>query len=172
MESKVKVKKGEILVVLIPRAAYHNKKLDLVTQLSGKTKSVCYVNLTSSTSALMDSLATKVSLNKFLFVDGTKSGVNSDLDNCVCIGSPESLTGLSLAVKKALQTGSFNVLFFDSISALLVYNDPDTVTRFLHDLFSSLRDLGVSAVFTAQAGTSKSVLGDVCMFADNSLNLE
>ena len=62
--------------------------------------------------------------------------------NCIFIPSPSRLTEIGLALSEAL-TGVENpqskFLYLDSLSTLLIYNDVDTIVKFVHFLTTRIR---------------------------------
>jgi hypothetical protein len=161
------VKKKEVSIVIIPSSSYKKKEMDVVKHLSKKFKSMCYVNVGRSFDSLIQELKkNEINDEKILFVDCSEN-LGTKHKNCLRVGSPYALTKLSVTIKKTLKTNKLNVLLFDSLSSLLSYHPPRTLTKFIHDLFSEIKKSEIIAVFPVQSGTDESFLADISMFADH-----
>jgi len=57
-------------------------------------------------------------------------------------------------------------LSFDSLSTLLMYNPPQTVSRFLHILFGRLRSMKVTSLFLLEEAHEKNVIAMIMGFCD------
>jgi hypothetical protein len=86
-----------------------------------------------------------------LWIDGT--GEESASKRHISI-SPKSLTALSIAITQALDTGRFKFFVLDSISPLLLNNEPVTVERFIIYIINKLRHLGLPVVILVGDGES------------------
>jgi archaellum biogenesis ATPase FlaH len=166
--------KKDIVIAIIPSANHKRKALEIAKYLSQRFKRICYVNLTQPLPSLLGEMEkNNVACAKFLFVDAiTKKNPKKNQSNCIYVNSPKALTDLSITISKSLETKAFNAVLFDSFSTLLVYNSPQTVIRFAHDLFGKFRAAGILTIITADEGTDKSVLGDVSMFADVTIRVK
>jgi len=58
-------------------------------------------------------------------------------------------------------------LSFDSLSTLLMYNPPQTVSRFLHILFGRLRSMKVTSLFLLEEAHDKNVISLIMGFCDS-----
>jgi hypothetical protein len=168
------VKKNDIVIIVIPAKNYKKNHLEVVSDLVTKNKKVCYVNITQPFDNLHESFVNKgLECKNFLFIDAV-SGTNNKVEHeqCIYVESPNALTSLSVVIKKALQTESFNVLLFDSLSSLLIYNKLELVTRFTHDLLEDIRKEKVQGIFVMKEGTDAKLMQDVSMFADHTIKIE
>jgi hypothetical protein len=72
------------------------------------------------------------------------------LDNCVFIESPQNLTSISIAISEAVKgLEGKKVLFLDSLSVMLIYNDANTLGKFSSFLLNKMRVSDVDAVVLA-----------------------
>jgi len=66
---------------------------------------------------------------------------------------PSNLTELSITLSKLLSSDKLKgkeeqtILFLDSVSTFLIYNDPNTVAKFLHSIKGRVRTHNVRGVF-------------------------
>ena len=165
----VDIKKREIIVVIMPNTTYNKGLLDITNQLAKHYSSICYVCLNKPHNSIIRSFENnKINKNKFLFVDAVSKPSKVEVSaNCISVRSISALTELGITVGKALEKGKLQVLIFDSLSTLLIYHGPATVTRFVHNLIGRVRELNCTAVFTCLEGDAKSnLIKDVGMFVD------
>lgn len=110
-------------------------------------------------------------VRKFFFIDAislTSDKTNTKHDNCIFVSNPNSLIELSLAITQGLNTEKPDLLIFDSLSTLLIYEKESTVTKFIHALIGKIKAAGIDAYFTALEGDSQNEsIKDLSMFVDN-----
>jgi len=69
--------------------------------------------------------------------------------NCIFIPSPSRLTEIGLALSEALagvENPQNKFLYLDSLSTLLIYNDIDTIVKFVHFLTTRIRLFGIVGI--------------------------
>lgn len=165
------IKKGQIIVLIIPNEQYTTKITEIAKHFSDNYKATNYVSLNKMFGSLSNSLKeAKIDLNKFLFIDCITKSANpnaEEVSNCIYVTSSSALTELSIAMNKALSSGQIEGLLFDSLSTLLIYNKSDTVSKFVHSIINQIKAANVTAVFTALEGdTGKDLLKEIGMFVD------
>ena len=78
-----------------------------------------------------------------LFIDAITKIVGGNVKkkgNCLFIGSPEKLSDISIAMDQAVRSlPDEKFVFFDSLSILLLYNNPQIVAKFIHFLSGKMR---------------------------------
>ena len=132
---------------------------------------MCYVNTSRSMSQLQKDLEeSHVSVDKLTFIDNVTKKTNKKVGNCLYIGAKRDFASLSLAINFTLDSGSFGCFLFDSISSLHTYGGAEVLTRFLHDLFLSVKKSNSFVVFTINSGED-TLMQDVGMFADYIVEL-
>lgn len=99
------------------------------------------------------------------------SGRTEQLENCVFTSGPSALTELSIAINDQLNTNRFKFFVFDSLTTLLIYNNKDTILRFMHFLTSKLRRYNLKIViFSLNDEVSKEIIRKVCSMDDAIIN--
>lgn len=173
---KAGIAENRIVVLIIPDEQYTQKLLAITKELSQTSGSVLYVSLNRPYATLMDSFsAAGIDSRKFYFIDAvTETAQKVDAQERVkYISSPGSLTELSLALTKLLDAQQFDYVLFDSLSTLLVYEEAQVVTRFVHSLMSKIRVVKCKGVFTSlKRDVDSIVIKDLNMFADMILDTE
>jgi hypothetical protein len=133
-------------------------------------KKLCYLSLNTGYGALINFLNKKnIKTKNILFIDCvTKTIATPPKDqNCIYLTSPNALTQISLAIKRALKS-EINVILIDSLSTLLVYHNQNTLTKFVHDLVHKVKETeGISLVFTiSQKDENTTLFKNTSMVAD------
>jgi len=134
------VSSGKVNLLVVPSDTYNTSLITFVKKVT-PTK-IGYVTINKGYSALVEMLRkNKFNLNNFIFVDCvTKSIITAKKEpNCVYISSPNALTEMTLAIDKLID-GSVPVILIDSLSTLLVYHSPNTITHFIHHIINKARN--------------------------------
>lgn len=147
---------GRTLLAVIPTREYAATVNSLLKQLNKDYSRIMYISLNKLITPLRREMeAQGLQLDKFSFIDGiTKTAIPNPptIHNCTYIPSPDDLTKLGIATTKVLQTFDPDCLFFDSLSSLLIYEDPGVVNQFVHSLVNKVNAYGTRAVFTCLDG--------------------
>ncbi|MEK6871926.1 MAG: hypothetical protein AABX16_03410 [Nanoarchaeota archaeon] len=100
---------------------------------------------------------------------GTRAG------NAIFVGSPRALTSISLTATNAvnkLPKGK-RVLFLDSVSTLLTYNQFGTVTKFSQFLINKMREWNISGVILSlEKETDQNLVGQLTQFVDRVIKIK
>jgi hypothetical protein len=175
-ETKFKVEKDKHLLIIIPNKEYLRSIIILSKALSIQYKKVCYVSLNELHESLIKNLKEAgINTNNFFFVDAitrTSQSKIQKVPNAVFISSPNSLVELSLAISDVLSKQNPDVVLFDSISTMLIYEKGATSTKFLHSLIGKIKSSRSAAVFTALEGDANAdAVKDLGMFVDEVLTM-
>ncbi len=156
IDLKSDLKTNRLILTVIPTQEYAESVAGMVRDLNASYNRVIYVSLNKLINPLRRELQDRsVDLGKFFFVDGvTKTAIPNppEMQNCIYVPSPDDMTKLSIAITKVLQTFDPDCLFFESLSTLLIYEDPMIVTQFVHSLINKVNAYGIRAVFTCLDG--------------------
>lgn len=170
-----KLKTSQVLLVLLPSEIYTKRMGAIRKQLARSYKRICYVTLNKMYSPLVDEMKRDgIDPQKFFFIDGVTSSVTGPLSvkNCFFLKSPGDLTYLGIACSEACKKNP-EVVCFDSLSTLLIYNPSPIVTRFIRDIVGKIRLHGVKAIFTALVeDTTKQTVREVGMFVDEIVRVK
>ena len=83
------------------------------------------------------------------------------------MGSPRALTKLSISIAEIFKTFKPQILLFDSLFTILIYEKENTVLKFVHSLSGRIRLSGCAAIFIAQKGQAESeLIKDLNLFID------
>ncbi len=120
-----------------------------------KNKNVVYVTTNKPYKHLINLFKThRIPYNKIFFVDCISKHVGEKFEqepeNCLCVESPRSLTALGIAISESIKhLPGKKIMFLDSLSALLIHNDSNSVSRFSNFLINKMRSLGADAALLA-----------------------
>lgn len=166
----------QILVLIIPNKDYQKRVTDLTKDIAKLSEKICYVSLNKPYKTLLKNFTDAgIDTTKFIFIDAiTKTAeMPPVVENCEFVSSPGALTELSLAISNTLETKGVNLIVFDSLSTMLVYEDENIVTKFVHSLMAKIRVMGCRGIFTCLKQDSDTVLlKDVNMFADKIIDID
>jgi KaiC/GvpD/RAD55 family RecA-like ATPase len=117
----------------------------------------------------------KVDTEKIIFIDAitkTVSGVERD-ENVLLIGNPENLSDLSIAIDQAVTAlPKQKFIFFDSLSVLLIYNEPAIVARFIHLLAGKMHVWKVKGIIVSlKRKKDEELIKELIPFCDIKLDL-
>lgn len=88
--------------------------------------------------------------------------------NCIFVDSPGSITAIGISATQAAKAaGGKKLIFIDSISTMLMYNDAAVVGSFCNFLLSRLRAMGVdTVVLVLESDFEKGVVKHIESLAD------
>ncbi|MCX6814351.1 MAG: hypothetical protein NTY20_01735 [Candidatus Aenigmarchaeota archaeon] len=157
-----------ITIFLFSEKDYARKMENIMLSTSSAFSRICYVSLNKPYSVISESLKKQgIDTKKFFFIDCTENHADEKAGQVVNVSSPKALTEMSITIGKVLELGKIEAMVFDSLSTLLVYEDPSTVVKFTHSLISSLRGKKVSGVLVClEGGKGTGLIKDISMFAD------
>lgn len=171
---KKELEKGLTILTVFPSIKHVE---DFVENVAKNYKKVCYVSFSKPyNSFVKHPEINKISLNKFFFIDCiTKSVIKrpEKVKNCIFVSSPTAFTEIKETIRKVLQKKSFDILIFDSLSSLLIYEKEAFVTRFLHGLIAMIKSIGCKSVFIIlEKDVERNVVKNLGMLTDKTLWLK
>ena len=150
---------NRILLSVFSGDHYNESVLETMKEL--EKERICYVTLNKPSSSLKKRFnSKKINSDKIFFIDAVSAGIgkkNSD-DNVVFVSSPMAFTELGIAISEALKAGSFDVLFFDSLSTLNVYDQGIRAERFSNSMVNKIKTKGSKGILTCLNGDLKTAL--------------
>lgn len=172
---KKAINENDIVLLLLPNDRCAEKINDIAEIISKMGGNVCYVSTNKPYMTLLKNFGRgNIDTGKFCFIDCvTKSAKGTEEGGrVVCVSSPKALTEMNIAIKKMLESKKPGVTVFDSLSTLLVYEDPSVVTRFVHSIISVFRSLGLKGVLISLKDDVKNELvKDLGMFVDKVVEM-
>jgi len=145
---------NKIVGITLPDKYYDDIKQVLFEFLNSKPENYCvYVTVTRPYNTLANEFGDLVSnTNNIKFVDCVSriAGISNLDPNCEFIESPTMLEKLGLEIInqfKEADEKSTKFLILDSLSTLMVYNEPEIVTKFFYYLINVTRARDIHSVY-------------------------
>lgn len=173
MQIERHLKENKIIIFVIPTKNYGKGINDIALAATKTGKSVTYVTVNKPYNILLGLFESKkIDTKKITFIDAVSGSVSAPKGIKVeFVSSPKALTELSIIINEHMK--KTDSVLFDSVSTLLVYDDPATVVKFIHSILSKARASGTNFVLTVLSeDAGKSVLKDVSMFVDKVVVLK
>ncbi|MFH1255976.1 MAG: hypothetical protein V1494_01655 [Candidatus Diapherotrites archaeon] len=174
---KLSSRHSRITLVALPSKGYTSSIVELAQTMAETYSLVCYVSLNDRCDSLFRSFADAgIDMKRFFLIDAitkTSQAIVEPRSNCVFVSSPNALIELSLAISDVLAKQRPDAILLDSLSTLLIYENPSTVTKFMHSLIGKVRTNSVDGVFTVlDSDQNAEAVKDLGMFIDDSLSLD
>jgi len=172
--------KNRFLLILLEEIEYLQKLEEIIKSVEKTKTEICYVCLSKPYTDVMEDLKSKgIDTTNFFFIDVLTSHYKEPepVDNCIFIPAPTDLTAIRVAIKKAVEEKKRNVILFDTISTLLVYQKTSSIVKFTHHLLTEESQENVKKLFIVLKGDtvpiedSQRLIKDLTMFADKTLEL-
>lgn len=165
---------NNILLVVTFKDKYNESINTIQPEIEKSVNKIGYITINKPFNNIIDDLNKKnLNKDKFFFIDAITATVQSPpvIDNCIFVSSPSALTDLGLAFSSALTEHNCDLIFIDTISTLIVYQDIGSVTKFVHNLVTKTRVLNKKAVFLALKEDSETLIKDLNMFVDEIIEI-
>jgi hypothetical protein len=163
------------LILLTATKEKYRDSLKLIYQeLSKSFDKIGYITVNKPFSNVMDTLSkNNLNVNKFYFVDAITATVKAPpiVGNCMFVSSPTALTDIGLAFTSLMTEKNCDIIFFDTISTLIIYQDIGSVIKFTHNLITKASVMGKKAVFLAVKEDSEALIKDLNMFVDKIVEI-
>ncbi len=147
---------GRIVSLVVPASDYLRVRPALAKSILELGKPAGYISVNRSCANAERELAENgIPPGSFAFIDATDAqhAPEEGRHAAVCLGMvpPSDLTSLSIRVGQLVEEKAVHALLIDTASALLLYNQRETVLRFLRDLAERLRTHALTTVFLVVA---------------------
>jgi len=173
-DKKVGNLKEFVVLATVPAKSYQKTNIKLVKYLT-KNKNIpgVYVTLNKPFET-MEPLFKKsgIDTEMIIFIDAvtkTAGGKITKTKNCLFIGNPENMSDISVAMDQAIRAlpKKDKFLFFDSLSTLALFNNIETVARFIHFLSSKMRVWKVKGIIISlERKVDKELIEELSQFCD------
>ena len=183
IEEKLDKLPTEFIALIISTADVYSIAQEIALRVLVKNKNMggTYVTFNRPYTTLKKFIEDQgLDMSKLFFIDlitesaGGKADRNSS-DRCFYVSSPKNLTELSILIEQAmlrLPRTENRFVFIDSISTMLIYNDADTVLRFIHALTGKMRLLGITGIiFLLEKESDEKFMAQVAQFCDRVINI-
>ncbi len=170
---------NEVSLIIVDSKKYLSTNIKILYGFVNKKGCACiYVTVNKSHLMLTNLFQReKINQNKIFVIDASPatSKREDDTGNVIFINSPSALTDISIATLSAIKSlsGGKKILFFDSISALLIYNEAGSVCKFAHFLINKLKEMNVTGVIIAvDKDLDEKIISQLTQFCDKSYKFQ
>ena len=172
-------KKGEIILLIISVQKYLETSMKILKHYCNNEKSSCvYVSVNHTYNTLMNLMKkNKINTDKLFVIDAITphSAQTKDVSNAIFTGNPRGLTDISISASSAIKNlpNGERMLFFDSLSTLLIYNDSGSVTKFVHFLINRMKEWNISGVIISlEDEIDKKLSSQLSQFVDKVIEIK
>jgi len=164
-----------VLLEVSPEKAFE-MGLASVKFLSDKKASGIIVSANRPYSNLLDVYKKNdIDTSKMFFLDCISKSHNGEIkaDNVAFIENASSLTDISLSINERIKSiNGKRFVFFDSISTLLIHNNPAVFARFLHGILTRMRLTGSGGILVSLNGhTNKEIRAEIAQLCDKVISI-
>jgi archaellum biogenesis ATPase FlaH len=175
MNLSEEIKNSNIMLLVVPKEKYHEELIEIIRVIAENVKKTCYVCINEPYNFVVNNLKkNNIALEKFFFIDTLTMKVQEppEVDNCIFVSAPNALTEISLAFSKVLNEVKCDSTLFDTISALMIYENPHSIVQFVHNILTKIRVSNGKAVFIAlKEDINSELVKDLYMFVDKVVDL-
>jgi hypothetical protein len=156
------------MLLSVSPVMYQEALLEVLRYYSERFGMGLYITLNKPSATLVQSFGKAGVGGKLVFLDSITNVAEQETESCCFLGRMRELSELSVGVSKMVSTRKeIGFVLFDSVSTLLIYNDPKSVVRFCHLCAERLRSWGLSAVFVSvELGEGMDMIAQVAQFCD------
>ena len=162
------IESGAVTLLICEQTGYKQK---LFLHLDHMKAKVCYITFNTTAASLAEE-AKDAKVELLLVIDGISRnmGLGSFQKGVHFLDKPTELQKLQVYVSNALELEEVNVFVLDNLSALMIYQDPTIVVRFIHGLVGIFKEHHATAIIL---NTSKDLKGasEVEMFMDKCMSM-
>ena len=164
-----------VVLALIDPVQYHEAVIELLSYFTKSNRYGIYVSLNKPYSNLLKSFdKAGIPTHSIFFVDGiTNVPSIEETDSHTCLGSGVDLSNLCIAISKAVgRSADDRFLFLDSLTTLLIYNEPRAVAKFAHLLTEKMRRWNsAGSLLAIDTNSEREVVSQLAPFCDKVVKL-
>ena len=167
-----------ILLMLSNADTYSQTSIDVLQHLvTTKNLPGVYVSFSKPYDTLKKTLEDVIDLEMVTIIDGmTMSTVGrpDKKEECIYLSSLSSLSDLGIVITQAVKAikNENKFILIDSLSTLFIYNNQDTVSKFMHYIIGNMRVWGVCGILLSlDRESDKDFLEQLSLFCDKTIKL-
>ena len=172
-------KKEEVVLLIVSAQKYLEVTMKILKHYCNTEKNSCvYVSINRTYNTLMNLIKKeKISTDKLFVIDAITppSAQNKDANRVIFTGNPNGLTDISISATTAIKNlpGGERMLFFDSLSTLLIYNDIGSITKFAHFLINKMKEWKITGVIISlEKETDEKLSSQLSQFVDKVVEIK
>jgi len=118
----------------------------------------------------------KIDTKKIFILDLISKNQNADIEaeNVMFMNNASSLTDISLSVNDYIKkiNGNKMFIFFDSITTMLIHNEPYVFARFIHSILTRMRINGVGGLLVSLTDkTNREIRAEIAQLCDKVITI-
>ncbi len=167
-----------VALVLVNPARYQEASMAIVKNFTNKRGMPgVYLSVNKPVSVLNEAFKKAGIRNELIIFIDAITNIESNMieeENCYYLESPEHLSDISIAISQAIEAIDHKekFIFIDSLSTLLIYNNPDTIVKFIHFLIGKMRAWNVTGIIMSLKKRGESgIVAEVSQFCDMTIEL-
>lgn len=172
-KKKLEGMKEYVVIATVKAKDYQETNLELIKHLTEEEHIPgVYVTLSKPFGTIHNIFKKKgIDTGMIIFIDAVTK-IEGDIKktkNCLYIGGPEKLSDISIAMDQAVRAlpTKERFVFFDSLSILLMYNQIETVVKFIHFLTTKMRSWKVKGIIISlEKDKDKELIDELSQFCD------
>ncbi len=172
---------NELILVLAPSDRIQEVNVEILKNFLNKKDTSCiYVTVAKPYKTIIKSLEKNgIKPDKLFFVDcatGLATG-NEEVQRSgnAIFCPPQMLSDISIAMSNfvdSIPKKENKTLILDTLSTLMLYNNAETVGKFMHAVTGKLRNWGVkSVILTMEEETDKEIISQISQFVDKVVKI-
>ena len=118
----------------------------------------------------------KINTSKIHILDLISKNQNADIpaDNVMFMENASSLTDIALSVNNHIKTlNGKKFIFIDSITTMLIHNEPYVFARFIHSILTRMRINGIGGLLISLTDkTSREVRAEIAQLCDKVIKID
>jgi len=157
-----------VVLLSVDPMVYQEGVLEAIRYFSERFGTGLYVTL-NKPSAVLQGAFEKGGLARgsLVYLDSITNTTERRTESCQYMGRMRELTDLGIAMAKMISEVQVKFVFVDSVSTLLIYNDPKSVARFCHAVTERLRSLNLpAALLLVEMVEGDEVAAQLAQFCD------
>ncbi|MBN2126845.1 MAG: hypothetical protein JW703_00460 [Candidatus Diapherotrites archaeon] len=164
------------LILIVPNQRYGESIIEFVKKIERKYSKICYITLNDPYAQLEKSFEENhIAIEKFFFIDAISRVLKvqkQNYNNCIMVSAPNSLIELSLAVSEVIEKHKPDVFILDSLSTLLIYENNNAITRFIHSILVKIETSDAEFLMTVLYSDEKNnAVEELGMFVDELMQI-
>lgn len=162
---------NQVLLSIFSKEYYNESIFETLKEL--KDKRICYVTLNKPSSSLQRSFKFfKIPTKNMFFIDAVSQGLGKgkEEENVLMVSSPAALTELSVAIGESVKSRVFDVMLFDSLSTLNIYELGNRTERFTYHVINKIKSEDRKGIFTClEDDVNTNLIKNLFMYVDKAL---
>lgn len=164
-----------VVLLSVGPTLYHEGVLDILRYFSERFGTGLYITLNKPCATLQGTFEKNgLPLDRLVYLDSITNTSEHDTQSCHFLGRMRELTDICVALTKLVaERKEVRFILLDSVSTLLIYNDPKSVARFCHSVAEKLRSIGLPGAFIiVDMEEGKDMVAQLAQFCDTYVKAE